>query len=676
VRIRGNLSEGAARTGAIAKDASTKSIPISGRCDQSHAGDIVLLPIAVIAFWTLAYDLVLVARWPAHTITWCFLAFAITGAVALGRLWTKTSAIPGKGYRFHPSHLLLLFLGLGYATTALFVRRPNQDDVVYFHRALTQLLDLHQPIFLRQTSVDMDAAAFSPVHLTTSYEMLMAFLGHYLGINPLYSYQVVGHVCATFLVPFVFYWCAQIFGLDRWPAAIGALLGMAFLFLADESPYGALLGAGLPLIAGQSLESINTAGMLGFGTVSGYLWQGKPIIWILFLPTGLALSYRFLLKGNQSDIVWLTFLGIAGVGLSNTGIYLIPAVIGCSWLAFFAIERLQRTQRLDLWHEFRRGLYLAIPMAYPIAILGLLTLNVIPKPIDTRMFGPSYMPWRPAVDFVIGGPAEYLRCVVLMVAVPLLLVRGRCGLFLFLYLCGVWLLCLNPLLAAWWMKNIFAYTYFRLVYLLPLPFLCALTAAAGPRLMQTSNVKERAITGAVLAVIIVSFVFTYRGVSILPRDPKLGVAWKSPAECQLLPANIDFAKAAGRYIAHAKLLAPIWTAGCELPLLFPEMKVVAPRLVTHYFANAGKPEEGNLRNQAAAFIVGERLGSPDRVKGLELKFRKVVETGRANAIAVPESQSQRVLATLKSIDPGWHGVLEAGGLVLMLRPCREGLTAR
>ena len=96
------------------------------------------------------------------------------------------------------------------------------------------------------------------------------------------------------------------------------------------------------------------------------------------------------------------------------------------------------------------------------------------------------------------------------------------------------------------------------------------------------------------------------------------------------------------------------------------MKVVAPRLVTHYFANAGNPEEGNLRNQAATFIVGERLGSPDRVKASELKFRKVIETGRANAVAVPESESQRVLATLKSIDPGWHRVLEAGGLVLML----------
>jgi hypothetical protein len=666
VRIHANLSEGVAPTGAITKNSWTKCNRVSGRCDQSHAGDILLLLTAIIAFWTLAYDLVLVARWPAHTITWFFLGIAIAGFSLLGLLWKKTNAIPGKGYRFHSSHVLLLFLGLAYALTALFVRRPNQDDVVYFHRALSQLLDLHQPILLRQTSVDMDAAAFSPVHLTTSYEMLTAFWGHYLRINPLYCYQVVAHVCAAFSVPFVFYWCARIFGLDRWPAAIGAMLGLIFLFLADQSPYGALLGAGLPLIAGQPLESINTAGMLGFGTVSGYLWQGKPITWILFLPMGLALSYRFLLKENKSDIVWLTFLGIAGVGLSNTALYLIPAVIGCSWVAFLTVKRFQPERQFNRWPEFRRGLYLAIPMLYPIAILALLALNIIPKPIDTRMFGPNYMPWRPAVDFVIGGPAEHLRNVILMVAVPLLLVRGRAGLFLFFYLCAVWLLCLNPLLAPWWMKNIFAYTYFRLVYLLPLPFLCVLIAAGGPRLVQKSNVKERAVTGAALGAIIVSFVFTYRGVSILPRDPKLGVGWKSPTQCQLLPANIDFAKAAGSYIAHAKLLAPTWTAGCELPLLFPEMKVVAPRLVYHYFANAGNGEEGNLRNQAEAFINGDRRFGADRLKSFEPKFRQVIETGRANAVAVPESESQRVLATLKSIDPRWHRLLQAGGLVLML----------
>ena len=641
-------------------------MPVSDRSEQSRAGDILLLPIAIIAFWTLAYDLVLVARWPAETITWCFLGIAIPGFVAFGRLWAKTNAIPGKGYRFHPSHLLVLLLGLGYAITALFVRRPNQDDVVYFHRALTQLLDLHQPILLRQTSVDMDAAAFSPVHLANSYEMLMALLGHYLHINPLYFYQVVGHVCASFLVPFVFYWCARIFGLNRWNAAIGALLGVGFLLLADPWSLGALLGAASPLVTGWSPGSFNIAGWLGFATVSRYMWQGKPIVWILLLPIGLALSYRFLSRANRSDLIWLALLAIAGVGLSNPALYLIPAVVACSWVGFLALEVFEHKAKENFVELIREGLFLLIPLVYPIGILILLTLNVIPKPIDIRMLGPEQMPWREAMDHVIGGSAEYWRDLILMVAVPLLIVRGKTGLFLFFYLCAVWLFCLNPLLAHWWMKNTLAYCYFRLVYLLQLPLLCAMLGVAGSRLTQRGDTKHRLVTSVALVAIVVSFFCSYHGLSIMPRDTKLGVGWKSPGEYQLLPANLDFAKAAGRYIARAKLLMPPWTAGCELPLLFPEMKVVAPRLVTHYFANAGHPEEGNLRNQAATFIIGDRLGKPERLKSSEPKFRQVIETGRANAVAVPESESQRVLATLKSINPAWHRVLEAGGLVLML----------
>jgi len=638
-----------------------KSMPISETPTDSRAGDVLLLPIAGLAFWTLAYQVVLVLRWPAKTITLCFLAIAIPSLFLLRGLWKKTNTTPGKYYRFHFSHILLVILGIVYATTVLFVRRPNQDDVVYFHRALTQLLDLNQPIYLRQTSVDMDAAAFSPVHLSTSYEMLMAFLGHYLRIDPLYFYQVVGHAFAAFSLPFVFYWCARIFGLNRWLAAVGALLGIGFLLLADKSSFGALLGAV------KSLQSADPAGWVGFSTLSGYIWQGKPIVLILFLPMGLALSYRLLSQGKSSDLAWLTLLGVAGVGLSNPSLYLLPAIIGCSWIAFITLELFEHRSRESLWRLIRLGLLLTIPLAYPVAILALLKIDIIPKPVDIHMLGQRYMPWGEAVDYAVGGRAEYLRDVVLMIAVPLLIVRGRSGFFLFFYLCAVWLFCLNPLLARMWMANILAPTYFRLVYLLQLPLLCTLIAGAGSQLAQKGRVMNaRAQTVLALSAIVVAFVGSYHGLSVLPRYARQGIGWKSPRECQLLPANLDFAKAAGPYIAHAKLLAPNWTASCELPLLFPEMKVVAPRLVAHYFANAGNPDEGILRRQAQAFIEENPPENARRLQLLEPKFRHVIETDRANAVAVPESESQRVLATLKSINPGWHRVLKAGGLVLML----------
>ena len=634
---------------------------ISEKSTESRAGDVLLLPVAGLSFWTVAYQLVLILRWPANTVTWCFFAIAIVGFFFLARLWKKTDTTPGRGYHFHPSQVLVVALGLACAITVLFVRRPNQDDVVYFHRVLTQLLDLKQPIHLRQTGLDMDAAAFSPVHLATSYEMLMGFLGYYLRIDPLYFYQVVGHAFTAFSLPFVFYWCARIFGLNRWLAAVGALLGIGFLLLADKSSFGALLGAV------KSLQSADPAGWVGFSTLSGYMWQGKPIVLILFLPIGLALSYRFLSRGKSSDLVWLTLLGVAGVGLSNPALYLLPAIIGCSWIAFITLGLFEHRSPEYLWRLIRLGLLLTIPLAYPIVILALLKMDIIPKPVDIHMLGPGYMPWREAVDYAVGGRADYLRDVVLMIAVPLLVVRGRSGLFLFFYLCAVWLFCLNPLLARMWMANILAPTYFRLVYLLQLPLLCTLIASAGSQLAQKGRVmNSRAQTVLALSAIIVAFVGSYHGLSVLPRDARQGIGWKSARECQLLPANLDFAKAAGPYIAHAKLLAPDWTASCELPLLFPEMKVVAPRLVVHYFANAGNPDEGTLRRQAQAFIEENPPENARRLQLLEPKFRHVIETGRANAVAVPESESERVLTTLKSIDGGWYRVLEAGGLVLML----------
>ncbi len=634
---------------------------ISEKPTESRAGDVLLLPVAGLSFWTVAYQLVLILRWPANTVTWCFFAIAIVGFFFLARLWKKTDTTPGRGYHFHPSQVLVVALGLACAITVLFVRRPNQDDVVYFHRVLTQLLDLKQPIHLRQTGLDMDAAAFSPVHLATSYEMLMGFLGYYLRIDPLYFYQVVGHAFTAFSLPFVFYWCARIFGLNRWLAAVGALLGIGFLLLADKSSFGALLGAV------KSLQSADPAGWVGFSTLSGYMWQGKPIVLILFLPIGLALSYRFLSRGKSSDLVWLTLLGVAGVGLSNPALYLLPAIIGCSWIAFITLGLFEHRSPEYLWRLIRLGLLLTIPLAYPIVILALLKMDIIPKPVDIHMLGPGYMPWREAVDYAVGGRADYLRDVVLMIAVPLLVVRGRSGLFLFFYLCAVWLFCLNPLLARMWMANILAPTYFRLVYLLQLPLLCTLIASAGSQLTQKGRgMNSRAQTVLALSAIVVAFVGSYHGLSVLPRDARQGIGWKSARECQLLPANLDFAKAAGPYIAHAKLLAPDWTASCELPLLFPEMKVVAPRLVVHYFANAGNPDEGTLRRQAQAFIEENPPENARRLQLLEPKFRHVIETGRANAVAVPESESERVLTTLKSIDGGWYRVLEAGGLVLML----------
>ena len=124
----------------------TKPATVADTAVESRTGDMLLIPIALSAFWTLAYQLVLVARWPAQTIVWCFFAISALGMFFLARVWKQTDATPGRRYRFHPSQILVLVLGVACAVTVLFIRRPNQDDIVYFHRALAQLSALGQPV--------------------------------------------------------------------------------------------------------------------------------------------------------------------------------------------------------------------------------------------------------------------------------------------------------------------------------------------------------------------------------------------------------------------------------------------------------------------------------------------------------------------------------------------------
>jgi hypothetical protein len=116
--------------------------------------------------------------------------------------------------------------------------------------------------------------------------------------------QIIGRALAAFAIPFVFYWCVRRFGLDRRPPTLCALFGVGFLLLDNPGP--AVIGT--------------VSRYWSFGMAAGYLWQGKSIVFILVLPLALALTYRFLNQANRSDLVWLTLLGVASVGLGNTAL--------------------------------------------------------------------------------------------------------------------------------------------------------------------------------------------------------------------------------------------------------------------------------------------------------------------------------------------------------------------
>ena len=186
-----------------------------------------------------------------------------------------------------------------------------------------------------------------------------------------------------------------------------------------------------------------------------------------------------------------------------------------------------------------------------------------------------------------------------------------------------------------------ALCHHRLNYLVPLPLLCAILPAAGPRLLGRAPggpLGDRLLLASALLAVIMSFLYSYRALSITPISEQAG--WKSPLEYQLVKENTDFARAAGKYIEHDKLLAPTWTAGCELALLFPEMKVAAPRFVTHYFTNAGNPEEGILRHQAQAFVEGNKSGNLQRPRHPPFRVRRTAPRRPGTGELLGESKTR------------------------------------
>jgi hypothetical protein len=108
----------------ILENSSVKSMVISERAAGSCAGDLLLLPVAGVALWTLAYQFILIVRWPAKSIIWCFLAIAISGLFLLVRLWKKTNAIPSKGYRFKED-VIEFFVWLESVLELLLVRESD-----------------------------------------------------------------------------------------------------------------------------------------------------------------------------------------------------------------------------------------------------------------------------------------------------------------------------------------------------------------------------------------------------------------------------------------------------------------------------------------------------------------------------------------------------------------------
>jgi hypothetical protein len=198
-----------------------------------------------------------------------------------------------------PGAAAALAWAVGLATLSLFLIRSSGDDAFYVHTsswvAANGTFPLRDTMFTNQ---ELPAVIYPPV---ASFEALVGVTAPLTGLSvptiTYYGLALLGSVLAAL---------ASWRLLRTWNTGNPAIaLSVAMSFL--------LLDAAGPRLLGSSFI--------------GRIWQGKVVFLIVLVP----LLWTFLVRyAERSHPKWLVLLaagGIAGVGLTTTGVFIVPIVV-------------------------------------------------------------------------------------------------------------------------------------------------------------------------------------------------------------------------------------------------------------------------------------------------------------------------------------------------------------
>jgi len=588
------------------------------------AGLLAVFEILVQLFscWTVAYHLCLLCRFPAwFSLLLCcllYLPFAVRVLPKQVRLL--------RGLK--PNSLLgmLLLLSLLCGSLTLFISRPDADDFSFFHRVVAQLPYLDRPFFLTHTGENVSGLPpQSFLHVSTSYEPLMGMLAVLFHLSPLHVYQNLSAFFAAGLLPLAYFLLYREFRMPARIALAATVLALVFL-LGDGNTHRAFGNVGLVR-----------------------LWQGKTILWTLVLPLTLLFGWRFLRRPSTYRWMLVAMTALCGVGLSNSGTYLLPVLLAAMAAAYYASYGFTR-------RRLRRACLLLGAALYPALVSVAVLIGLIPKPSDVGIYTfllPWPTDWRENLDMVIGGNRGAVRDLLLL-ALPVTALKKPLHRYPVSISLGILILCINPIVAPFWMRTIFPASYWRLLYLLPLPWCSGLLAGI---LCRSFGNRRLAVGFAVFAIF--SLLFSYRS-SVLASTNE--ITWKSPGELKLPLQELAFLRSAAPYLHARNLLAPENVA-MTAALLDPTIRLECGRQfeTVHVFSNAGQKYEGLRRADAQNLVTAGRNSSQERAA-----FACSIQHG-VDAVVLTQRAFHALPGLMLSVPGRWMEAIEDSGYVLFLK---------
>ena len=555
------------------------------------------------------------------------------------RRWTqvvKQLTSPGISQKNRWGFLSGIFvLALIVGTLGLFFSRPSNDDFSFFHRAIVQLQHLDQPFFTNDTAHNLPGLPpLSNTHIMTSYEPLVAMTANVIGVNPLVIYHYMSAFIAEIILIVVYILLYKEFRLTNWQSFTATLLACIFLF-----------------IDGNLNRSF---GNIVFLT----LWLGKTILWGLWMPMTLLVSHRFLSYPTLRNLYLVAMVSIGAVGLSGSGIFMIPILLCGISLAYLLSYGFSST-------HLKRALLLNCASFYSIAIAIALLSDIIPQPFDTSVWNQGWPSgWWQNLWLVIGDSATLTRNVLILLVLPFMSLRKPLNRFPVMLTGVLCLIFANPLLGPVWVKMLKPGAYWRLAYLFSLAWCAGLIINL---VIWRSSLRVRLIRLGFATIIIIATIHAYQFSILTPDESKASIKFKVPWELKFPTAELTFVRPILKHLSNRNLLAPenmVVVAG----LLDPTIRFEATRGADtlHIFRNAGKDDEGLRRIAAQRFVstCADLNTSDDKAP-----FLQSVEMG-VNAVILQKCNPDLSLNLIKRIGldkEQWSEVKRNNGYILLLR---------
>jgi len=569
--------------------------------------------VGLFAAWTLAFHFILIIRWPAWCILPCFAAIVV--------IFLYFRVLPRLCLRTFIVHRTTLIIALIAALLSFFTARHSADDATFFHRALVQAHAMDQPLLLTDTlhAAD-DLPAISPLHVATSYELLMALTARALHIDAVWFYQHVSLAAAIGLLVLVL---ARLYARLRLSSAvIPFAIAAALLFLVLDG-------------ATHRAPGVKTFMMM---------WQGRSILWGVGLPIALLFTLRYMARPRAERWLMLALCPIAGLGLSNAALYLVPLTIFAASLAHALAHRMRR-------RTLRRWVLANMALFYSAIIVAVLTVGPITMP--------DMQAWRQAGDASwwrnllgnltgehddMGRAALFASRYVIVAMLPLFALRRGVGAWLTIYMLLLIALLVNPFAGPWWISTLTPGAYWRIAYLFPFA-LCA-------GLIVPCLLRQRRAAVSMGLIALLMLVVTHR---------ESAAAFKAPWTLRLDPSSVAFCRAMQEHLQDGNLLVDPQLAR-TLPLIVPSARLQMTRWTetTHLFRSAGRADEAVQRLLAQSILRNE----PHPLH--EQALRYAIARG-LNGIAVRDEQAQRVQDILAHMPGAWQRLDTPYGRTLFIR---------